>query len=49
MSSIEFLHTKWNVNEDEVVVVMPVDVESDEGFLLLLGSLRLNLNHRQQI
>lgn len=44
-----FLHTKWYVNEDEVVVVMPVDVEADEGFLLLLGSLRLNLNHRQLI
>jgi len=27
-----FLYSKLGVNEDEVIVVMPVDVEADEGF-----------------
>ncbi|WP_449600442.1 sugar phosphate nucleotidyltransferase [Paenibacillus sp. Marseille-Q9583] len=36
-----FLHTKWYVNEEEVVVVMPVDVEADEGFFVAIRQLAL--------
>ncbi|GGH23915.1 sugar phosphate nucleotidyltransferase [Paenibacillus segetis] len=36
-----FLHTKMNVHDDEVIVVMPVDVDADDGFYHTIKQLAL--------
>lgn len=36
-----FMHSKMNVSSDEVIVVMPVDVDADEGFYASIKQLAL--------